>query len=169
MSDRETGPRWMRVLLVISLALNLGVIGAVAGLALRHDPDRSRPVVLRDVSIGAYSEALSPEDRQIMRQRFHEVAPGLRDLRKIRQADQERVLAALRAQPFAPEAVAEALEQQRARLAEGAELGHRLLVERITGMTDAERAAFADRLQEVLSRPRRGGHRAENSGGAPGR
>ncbi len=63
---------------------------------------------------------------------------------------------ALRAEPFDPAALDRAVDALRNRGEQRIALGQRLMMERIAQMSPDERRAFADRLDEALSRgPRR--------------
>ena len=62
------------------------------------------------------------------------------------------MVADLRAVPFDPEPVAERFARHRAGFEERLELGLTLLLERLTDMQPDERAAYADRLEEVLNK-----------------
>ncbi|MFC7703081.1 periplasmic heavy metal sensor [Plastorhodobacter daqingensis] len=152
---KAAAPRWMRFALLGSLAVNLAILGVVVGTLLLHRGS-GPPPVLRDLSLGLYTEALAPEDRDALRQAFRSAAPVVHGLRRSQQEDQKRLLEALRAQPFDPDAVQDILAAQRLRMMQGAELGQRALVTRLGTMSDAARAAYADRLEELMSRPRRG-------------
>jgi uncharacterized membrane protein len=65
-----------------------------------------------------------------------------------RQAMLSALVADLRAVPFDPQAVAERLAQRHAEMEARTAMVRRLLLERLGQMTDAERAAFADRLAQ---------------------
>ena len=64
------------------------------------------------------------------------------------------VIAALRAQPFQPEALDSALQRQHATIADQIALGQQILRDRLVAMTDDQRAAFADRLEQSQKRKR---------------
>jgi len=142
----------LRIALGISLALNLLVVGLVAGAVLRDGGPRDRMV--RDLDFGPFTEALSPEDRDALRRAFIDRAPDLRGARQEMRTDLEAFLAALRAEPFDPSALTQVMENQQGRLSRRIELGQDLLVERLAAMDGRERGAFADRLERRL---RRGG------------
>ncbi len=146
-------PRWMRIVLVLSLALNLAGVGVVAGAVLGHSKKPPRSAMVGDLGFGPYTDALSAEDRRALRSAFVERAPDFRDLRKVMRADFDRLLAILRTEPYDAAAATEVIAAQRDRARQGFELGQDLLVERLGAMTAEERAAFADRLERVLSRP----------------
>ncbi|MGQ0565526.1 MAG: periplasmic heavy metal sensor [Gemmobacter sp.] len=170
MDDRATGaaavasPRWMRMLLVVSLALNLLVAGALLGVALRGGPS---PVAVRDLGFGPFAAALSPEDRAALRQAWMTRSGGSEGGRRAMRADMRALLDILRAEPFDAEALRAHLEKGAERTGRRLELGLSLIAERVTGLSPAERLAFADRLEREL---RRGPHRRDarrDGGDAP--
>lgn len=147
---RESGgPRWIRIALAISVALNLAVAGLAAGAWLREGPHRGMP---RDMSFGPFTEALSPSDRRELRQAFGDRMPKFREARRETRAELEALLATLRATPFKPAAAEAAIETIARRTTERLDLGSDLLAGRIMAMSDAERLAFADRLEQGLKR-----------------
>ena len=142
--------RGVRVLLFASLALNLAVVGLVLGFVLRAPFDGPPP--RPDRVGGALTFALSDEDRhEIGRRVFRELRADGRD-RRSRRADYDRILTALRADPYDARAVQDLLEAQRQDAARFQAAGQRALLAHIDGMSPEARRAFADRLEEGLER-----------------
>lgn len=140
-------PRRMRILLVLSLALNLLVAGLLIGDALTGGgPGRvPRPA---ELALGPVARALAKEDRQAILAdlRGH---PGLRPIgRGERDAGLDEIAAAIRTEPFDAERVRRALAAQTERVARSQEAVQEALVSRLATMAPAERLAFADRLDE---------------------
>lgn len=142
-TDTRRPARWMRPALVVSLALNLLILGAIGGaLLLRgHGPGHDWH---GGFAGGPITRALSDEDRRAigrqMRRAYAEgTLPG-------READFDALLAAIRAQPFDRDALARAMAARRAAMRAHLDLGQRLLLDRLSDMSDAERADFAARL-----------------------
>ena len=156
-APRRAG-RGLRIALAISVALNLAVVGLVAGAAMRGFP-RMAEMAVRDIGFGPYSRALAPEDREALRRAFVAQAPDLRQVRTEMRQDLALVAAALRAEPFDPAALQEVMERSSARTMRFAALGHSLLLERVSAMSGPQRHALADRLEEDQRRgpPRRDG------------
>ncbi|RGP37227.1 periplasmic heavy metal sensor [Pseudotabrizicola alkalilacus] len=145
--------RGLKILLAVSLALNLAVVGTVAGMALRfHDADRPHPPTVRDLSFGPFTEALTRDQRRAMLRGFAEKGPGLREMRAQMRGDFDAVLTALRATPFEPQAFRSAVSTQSSRIAARAEAGRDALVTLVLQMSDADRAAFVERLEKLLDR-----------------
>jgi uncharacterized membrane protein len=145
-----TAGRGLKIALAISVALNLAVVGLVAGAWLKDGrPGGGMP---RDLSFGPFSEALSADDRRALRKALIDRAPGFREARAEAQAEFAALLDALRASPFDPAAVQTALAAIEARNAGRLELGRSLIEARIAQMSEADRLAFADRLEKGLGR-----------------
>lgn len=157
----KSGRGW-RVVLIVSLALNLAVLGVIGGWILRHGigPHGAHgPHAARLAQMGGpLTHALDSEGRRA-------VAVQLRAERGARSAHRaalresfEALLADLRAQPFDPHRVETRLAAQRAQVAGRLEAGHAALVVHLSELSDTARAAYADRLEENLHQWR-GPHR----------
>ena len=147
--------RWMPVLLVISLAVNLLVVGVVLGTALRFKGgDRAR------IPPGfgpALYHALPRADQKALRGQ-------LSDMRSKgshrRSQDFNALSATLRATPFDPNTVAVLLEQQAQVTADLQQALHQQWLARVTSMSDEERQTYADQLEDVV---KRGPHRKKKN------
>lgn len=147
-------PRWMKVLLAVSLAMNLGVLGLVGGAALRGAGDRARPD-MRDIGFGPFSDALSSQDRQELRRAFLQDGGNPRAMRRMMRDEVGTLLQVLRTDPLQEAALRNALGQVQQLGQERLVLGQRLLADRIVAMSPQDRARFADRLEQITAR----GHR----------
>ena len=143
--------RRVKFLLAASLALNLAVVGVVGGVMLGGGKG-SRDALVRDLGFGLFTEALTPQDRLALRDRFLERRPGFRQERHAMRADLDAILAALRADPFDPAALDAVLTVQNTRLSERLDLGQALIRDFLVELSPAARAAFADRLEARLMR-----------------
>lgn len=146
--------RGWKIAFALSVALNLAVLGLVAGAFLRHGGPMMQPGAVADGGFGPLAEALEDDDRRGLRRDFLSSRPDIREIRKERRADAARLMAVLRAEPFDPAALQSALAEASRRTADRVAHGQSLLVSRIAAMAPAERAAFADRLERALSRGR---------------
>ena len=147
------GLPWLRIVLVVSLALNLLVVGMVAGAWLRHDrSDAVRHGSLRDLGYGPFGEALSVEDRRDLARDLTGKARDLQANRSRIRQEFQAMLDALRTSPFDAETFEAVTTRQQERLAERQAIGRRVLLDRIEAMTDAERSVYADRLERSLRR-----------------
>ncbi len=155
-----TSGKGLRIALAISVAINLAVAGLVAGAMLHHRPDGGRMDMGRELGFGPFSEALSRDDRRALREAFLAKAPDLRDNRRQRGQDAQALLGALRADPFAPDALTELMDSQQRRMESQLHLGQDLLRTFLISMTPEARLAFAGRLEERL-RPGRDDKKAD--------
>lgn len=145
----------------MSLAVNLLVLGAVAGAFYRHaeGPGMRRHHAAAMHSYGApYMQALPREERRALRQQMRAARDAGLPTRADRRAHLAQMLAALRAEPFSAAAVSAVLQAQGDAAQQLQQAAHTAWLQRITAMSGAERAAYADALQALLEQ-RRGTHR----------
>lgn len=154
----ETGTgRGMRIVLVVSLALNLLVIGAIGGAMLLGGGWHHRGPARMEAMGGPLTRALAPEDRRALAREMYAAHLGRDRSRDRLHDDFAGLVADLRATPFDPQAVAARLERIQSRFRERIGLSQALLVARLEEMDDAARAAYADRLEAELRGHHRGG------------
>jgi len=145
-----------RVLLYISLLANFAVVGLVIG-ALLSGGDRGhdrRPPRTGESGLGPLVQALNVEDRRDM---GREMRRALRDAGRSRaelRALGDEMVATLRADPFEIAAFEGLLDAQFSEVGLRLELAKSVFVERLAAMNATERAAFAERLEGELSKPR---------------
>ena len=154
-------PRLWRIVLAVSLALNLAVAGLALGAVVKHrheGTDRSAP------RFGPFSDALDHQDRAALRGAFRAALPDFRDERAAIRAELAEVLPILRAEPFDRGALAAAMDRMGQRTAERLAKGQALMLDHIAAMTPEARASFADRLEQALER-RGAGDRGDRGDG----
>jgi Spy/CpxP family protein refolding chaperone len=146
----DGGPRrGLRIALFLSLALNLLFVGLIVGAAAGGHPVR-RIGMVADVGFGPMSGALTREDRRALRAAFEAEASGLHETRAAIR-DDFRALAAVLKAPAWDGAAAEAiLARQAARGAERMELGRRVFLAYLAGLTAEARAALAERIGRAM-------------------
>lgn len=164
MSDLDQTPpktnrfHWSRVVLAVSLALNLAVVGLVAGAALRHekrdgpDDDHARTMQSRDFGFGPYIGAFEGDVRRDLGRAFSQKAGGRVEARARVQAQFDAVMAALRSEPFDAAMFESLIVGQQSDLAARQEIGARLLAQKVAQMTPDERSAYASRLDDMIKR-----------------
>ena len=160
MSDTDQTPRrrWLMPLLVLSLALNLLVVGAIVGRAFAPDDHRGRDRVagpIRSVIGEPFVRALTREDRRAMLAEIKEEAPRIRESRESLRQRVEALLVALRTEPFDAAEVQRLMQEQRQVARGRQELGEMLLLNRLIAMDAESRSAYADRLEKSLKNLRR--------------
>lgn len=141
---RPRRERILRIVLVLSLALNLAILGLAAGFALR-DQD-GRPPRGFDISLGPIGQALAPEDRAAIRDSLRGRSEGPR-LQSNRQDEINTLMTALTQEPFDEAALRAALATPVNRMSKLQSDAVDALADRIAAMTQEQRAAFAGRLQ----------------------
>lgn len=146
-------PRWMKITLVLSLAVNLAIAGLVAGFALRGPvwrPDRD--------GMAPLMQGLPPSQMRALRDELREHGDSLREGLRAQRDLSERLATALRVEPFDVQNFEAVLRDQRTRITQLQAIGHDALVARVRGMSADERRAYAD----ALSRGAQGGHGRDN-------
>ncbi|MCV2868792.1 periplasmic heavy metal sensor [Defluviimonas sp. WL0002] len=157
MTQAEKTPRapgrTLKIALVLSLAVNLLLVGLIAGAAVRHrhggGPGDDR------AAFAPYVEALPRAQRGGLRSEMFHRMPDLRDLRRERAEDLAAFVSTLRAEPFDPSAAAAVFDRQMARAGRRLEAGRVLFLDRIAAMSADERREYADRLEQNLAGGRR--------------
>lgn len=151
---------WVKILLALSLALNLAILGLVGGAVLgngANSRDHGDSPALRTLGLGPFTLALPREDRAELRARIAENSGPLRDDRQAIGDALRQVQAALRVDPFDRSAAEVALAQSRDRLLSLQRAGHMALLDQIDAMSAADRADLAASMDRVMRRfgPRR--------------
>jgi uncharacterized membrane protein len=151
MSENQTKPRnWQRILLVASLALNLCIIGAVAGIALGGGPkDR---VQRFDLTVGPLTRAMDSDRRDAIREDLRESGAFRAEDRAGMRRDVAALLVTLRQDGFDEAAFRDVLMRQRDRMQSGQAAVIEAVAAQVTDMSPQERAAFADALEEQFRR-----------------
>lgn len=145
---------WLRVVFGLSLALNLMVVGIVAGSHLKWGGKDRGPMGRLEQMGGPLTRALSHRDRHEIARDMRQNSHGSPEAKAQRRAAFVALIADLRTDPFDREAVAGHMARQRSAMGERMAYGQGLLLERLEKMSAEERTDFADRLQQGLDRRR---------------
>lgn len=145
------GPsRWLRRLLILSLAANLLVAGVLAGAALRPTPPESRAVpASRSLGFGPWAGGLTRDDYRALRRELAASGMDFRAIAAADRADHEALIAALRAEPFDPATLDAVAARQRERAIARMDLGERLIRDHVAARSPAERRAMATRMEQA--------------------
>lgn len=144
---RRGCPSWMKLLLILSLAANVGILGLVIGHSFRPDEESGRgPNRTVDWIV-----AMVPEERRDLAiAHFAEARDRMAAAADERSENLAEVVAAMRAEPFD----AARLEAALAALFDNPSSGRRIVRERlitlVAQLTPAEREVFAQRFGERL-------------------
>ncbi|EAQ26265.1 periplasmic heavy metal sensor [Roseovarius sp. 217] len=167
MAEQQTAARpkpWVRALLVASLALNLAVAGLAAGWALRHGGDHAGHHPSRlDMAGGPLTRALSDADRRAIGRAMRDAWRSRTDNSPSIGESFDALVIDLRAVPFDADRVAAQMRTQRDGFAARFEMGQEVLLTHLAAMSDADRAAYADRLEAQIAdyRAKREKHRKD--------
>lgn len=155
---RTRTPRGVKIVLALSLALNLLILGAIGGAFLGGRPDgglRDRTDTVRILGLGPLATALDRNDRAAVVAQAGADRAAMRAERR-RLVDAASAFAeAVREDPFDRAAAEAALERQRAIVRGLQDGGYGALLDHLETMPSAARADFADRLLGLLQRQER--------------
>lgn len=146
--------RGMRVLLLISLSLNLLIVGVVLGAMVFGSAWHGHHAPGLDRAGGPLTRALGPDDRRAigrqMRQAYQDGRPG----RATHKATFDALVNALRQEPFNRAEVEARMQEMRSLVQSRLAVGQTLLLDRLEQMTPSDRAAYAERLAEQIHKRR---------------
>ncbi|PWE28703.1 hypothetical protein C4N9_12030 [Pararhodobacter marinus] len=141
--------RRLRLALIASVMVNVLVIGVLVGGAIRHKPFSPPP---GQVDMRAMWRAMPDEMRREMRAFVRERGGGERLSREERRARarevNDRLLTALRSEPFDADAFVALLEGDRAMIEQRLGAANEAFTRQLAAMSPAQRRAMADRLAE---------------------
>lgn len=141
-------PRWLKVVLGLSLGLNLAIMGTLAGFWLRSDPPRERPT-----SMGYAAPYVIALPRDVRRDVFAAIRSDKtlpdRSARRIHYSDMIEVL---RAEPFDRDRAEAILSLQGSEVARIQDVSQSAWLSAVANMDLSERSAYAERIEKVLSR-----------------
>ena len=145
---------WLRVLLGVSLALNLLIVGLMGGAMIMRGKWQEHHRTRLEMVGGPMTRALSRADRRAMGREMQQRFGNRQTMHEQMRAGMQGLIADLKAVPFDPQAVANYMAGHHAEFNARLEQGQALLLQRLTNMSDAERVAYADRLLMELQQGR---------------
>ncbi len=168
-ADRPARSRvGLRVILFVSLALNLAVVGLLVGAYLNMSRGDDHPGrISRDLGLSPYLYVLDSEQRRELQKAAAARKGDLRSGRAEWKKAYAESLEVLRSEPFDVDRFRDLMNRQ-ARLADdGRRIGQEVVVVQISEMTAEARAALADKLEKKSFAP--GGPPANRDGARPQR
>lgn len=151
--EKTTRP-WLKIALFGSLAVNLLFVGFLAGAMARHSGEG--PQAGRNPGLGAfgapYMLALTKEHRREVLRDLRESGRDVVPDRRARRAMFENVISELRSQPFDRAALEATVSKQADTTVQVQRRAQAAWLNVVSGMTDEERAIYADTVEKVLSR-----------------
>lgn len=144
MDNGQKPSKALRIVLVASLALNVAVIGAVAGMAMSSKNQRAMPQRV-SFEFGAIGRVLDREDRRAIGDKLRKSGP--RPMSPSAQRAQVGEIAqALRAVPFDPDLLTELMGNLRDQSSRVQQNAQSAFIAHLTAMTPERRMELADRL-----------------------
>ena len=145
---------WVRIVLAVSLAFNLLVIGAAAGFVVKGGPTphADGPRHVADAAIGPLTRALSKADRRAIGRQIRQATDAEGWSPRAHRQSLKRMLTLLETTPFDADAFSTELTGSIAGLQGRMSRASEALVLRLDQMSDAERAAYAQRVKEAMAR-----------------
>lgn len=144
-------PRWAKITLVLSLATNLLIIGAVGGVMLsRGDRSEARSDGLRGPDAAMIAQALPKEVRRDLRRDIRQKLRADPALREALLNEISMFSDLMRAAEVTPAAVEAQLQQVQSRMMDPLSVIRAVLAERLARFDAVEKAAYADRLDALL-------------------
>ncbi len=139
-------PRWnrRRLILILSLGLNLVFLGIAAG-AFLHGPPKPPP---GGPALWHYGRSLPEPYRDELVRDLRDTRDDWREARDSLRGQRAALAEALVAQPFDPAAVVAVLDLERRLISDLTARGTALLMEQITRMSPEDRAAYAEALRQ---------------------
>lgn len=143
-------PRWVKVLLIGSLSLNLLIVGAVLGAVVTGAGKWRAPN--GSGGPGALTQALADKDQRALKRQMVRAFAGEFDSRRQYRDTMAGFITNLRADVFDADAARASLTQIQNHVKRRFEVGQSLLVERLDEMTAEERMSYAERLEDRMRR-----------------
>lgn len=144
-------PRWMKITLVVSLAANLLVVGAVAGAVLTKGgkPD-ARHGGPRGAIANTISDALPKDTRRALGREIRQALRANPEYQDMLYAEIDALSDLMRASDYTTEALEAQLLKIQSQMMGPISLVRDLLAARFDDFTPEERAAYAERLETLL-------------------
>lgn len=148
-SPRVRAPRWMRIAFGVSLALNLAVVGLLAGTFARFGGPPSHGPGTVNYAM-PYVRALPRESQREIFRAVRDQLPRDGHSRQARRALYAEMIEALKADPFDPVRVQSILARQNAAAVLVQNAAHIAWLAHISTMTPQARAAYAEEVSEAM-------------------
>jgi uncharacterized membrane protein len=151
MSDPKKSGRVLKLVLIVSLGINLAIGGLAVGV-WGFDKPRRPP---SPDAVAFLSFALPKEHRDALRAQLVSRRSELRANRAEINNLRLQMIEALQAEPFEIAVIEDILQQQRERFLALGVLAHSALLERIELLTPEDRATYVEALKRQPRRPQR--------------
>ncbi len=145
--SKGTGSIWLKVVLAISLGLNLLVAGIVAGALIWDQPNRREAPGIREQGLFSMIALLPRDDRKDFRDKVSKAQKQQPAHSYDPREWKQQLVAILRAETFDAEAFRSHLSERRKRYETFGVNGEAALSELLASKTHEERLKYADRLE----------------------
>ena len=153
-SVTTSAPRWMKIALPISLAINVGIVGVVGGAFLRA-PSVAHDRIETPEGVAMLARAMPSTHQRELRAALRDQREGLQPDRQTLRTLRNRFVTSLRNEPFDIGEVNLVFIDQRAMLTNLTAAGHDAVIEQIKHMTPEDREQY---VQKLLNTERPNGH-----------
>ena len=151
--------RWLKLVLIVSLAINVIVVGLYAGHLIKPESTARGA----DNQIRWIIKLVPEARRDFTKEHFRGIRDDMRAASMKRGEHMDAIVAAIRAEQFSAEGLEQALQSRRDGSQTRKELVQRQLVTLLDAFTAEERAEFADNLDVYLAKMKE--KRARNRSG----
>ncbi|MEE9454714.1 MAG: periplasmic heavy metal sensor [Paracoccaceae bacterium] len=146
-----TTPRWIKITLGISLALNIAIIGIFTGISLHGTGGRHTNTVQ---GVALLARAMPYKFEHQLRTTLRARRDQMHTDRKAMLLSKAHMIAALAAEPFDISAVEAVLDSQRGATNNVISAGHQAIMRQITQMSLQDRQRYIENLQNAPYRGR---------------
>ncbi len=143
--------RRLRWAMVVSLGINLLVLGAVAGAYLAGGAPAPRHMDMRGAGPASFMGALRAGDRRAIAEMMRDRGMAIKEDRRRAQADFDEMLRLLKAESFDAQAVEAIMTRQNEEARERRRLAQQAFLEHLTRLPAVERRAMAERLAGMVT------------------
>lgn len=145
----------LRLALLLSLAVNLLVLGVIGGAMLNMRKSGSERVATID-GPNPFLRAMTRDDARQLRRALNRELGAPRERRAAARANMQALIAELRSDSFTAEGLTARFEALNAGISKQAQAGQKVVLDHLVTLDAEARADFADRLEEALARGPRG-------------
>ena len=149
-SKTQKPRRLWKVIFVISLALNMAVLGVVVGATWRFQGGGPHPAAKVLDSGSIYLRALDKKHRRELGRKMRPAGGKTKNSRAEIAQGFEQAIAVLRADPFDSDAFAKVMQGHSSRAEMRMQEARSMLLDHLIGLSAVERSAYADRLEKAL-------------------
>lgn len=147
-TEKPRMKRWLRVVLVLSLALNLIIVGLVAGAAMRFG-HKGPPPHVGEHPGSPILRALDHDDRREVGRSIRKTYRAYAATAESEQSFYLKLADVIEADPLQPDALRDASAALDMRMSERRVIAQKAWMEKVLGMSADDRRAYAERMREA--------------------